>query len=234
MDLATLVLLHSPLLRASTWGAFPARLRERGFDVVVVDVSDDDQPPYAATYVARAAQQITAAAPRSPIGLVGHSGAGPLLPQLGFAQRAARRPVGAYVFVDATLPRPGATRLDLLHADDEDLAHRVHTELERGGSVPSWTDHDLTATGLGPSERSTVRAAMRSRGLEFFTEELPSTGDWPDAPCGYLRTSAAYDAAARLAGLRGFALVTTEGGHFAALTEPAILADALAGLVTGL
>lgn len=228
------MLLHSPLVRASTWGELPDRLRGRGFDVVVTDVIDDDEPPYAATYVARTAQQISAAAPEPPVGLIGHSGAGPLLPQVGFAQRAARRQVGAYVFVDASLPRAGATRLDLLRADDQGLAHRLQAELDQGELSPAWTDHDLAAIGLGPAERATVLAAVRPRRLAFFEETLPHPADWPDAPCGYLQTSPAYATAARVAGLRGFAVVAARGGHFAALAEPALLTEALTDLVARL
>jgi len=209
-------------------------LRETGREVIVVDVEDDDRPPYAARYVARAALQIAAAAPRSPIGLIGHSGAGPLLPQVGFAQRAARRQVGAYVFVDAGVPRPGATRLDLIHGSGEAVASQIRRELERGALVPTWRDEELAASGLGPAERATVLAAMRPRPLAFFEEEVPFPGDWPDAPCGYLRTSAAYDAVARLAARRGFPVVSIDGGHFAALTGPGALADALLELVTRL
>lgn len=234
MDVGSVVLLHSPFVGASTWGELPALLREQGYDVVVVDVGDDDHPPYAATYVARAAQQIAAAGPRAPIVLVGHSGAGPLLPQIGYAQRAAHRLVGAYVFLDAQLPRAGASRLDLLHAVDDDLAHTVHDELRRGGLAPAWSDDDLANTGLERARRAVVLAAARPRGLAFFEEVLPHPGDWPDAPCAYLATSAAYAGSARTARLSGFNVASTGGGHFAALAEPVALADALIELVTGL
>ncbi len=234
MEIATLVLLHSPLVGAAAWGDLPAALGANGYDVVVVDVDGDDQPPYAATYVALAAQQIALAGPRGPLGLLAHSGAGPLLPQIGFAQAAARRQVGAYVFLDATLPRAGANRLDLLHADNEDLAHRVHDQLERGELIPRWTNDDLAAGGLEAAARRIVLSAARPRGLAFFEEALPHPGDWPDAPCGYLRTSPAYDSAARLAGLRGFLVLSATGGHFAALVQPEVIADALTDLVTRL
>jgi hypothetical protein len=234
VEIATVVLLHSPLVTAATWGELPDALRAHGYDVVVVDVVDDDEPPYAATYIARAAQQVARAAPRSPLGLVGHSGAGPLLPQIGYAQRAAQRQVGAYVFLDATLPRPGASRLELLHADSENLAHRIHDQLERGELVPAWTDDDLAAGGLGAPERRVVLAALRPRGLAFFEEPLPHPGDWPDAPSGYLQTSPAYESAARVAELRGFSVSSAAGGHFAALAQPEVIADALTELVTRL
>ena len=234
MDVGTFVLLHSPFVRASTWGDLPAALRERGHDVVVVDVADDDHPPYAAAYVARAAKQIAAAAPIPPLALVGHSGAGPLLPQIGYAQRAAARQVGAYVFLDSRLPRVGASRLDLMHDANEASAHAVRDELVHGALAPVWCEEDLVETGLDPAQRAVVLAGARPRGLGFFEEVLPHPGDWPDAPCGYLQTSPAYAGSARIAGLRGFEVASTGGGHFAALTEPVGVADALIDLVTRL
>src|SRR5437879_1059374 len=102
MTPGTLVLLHSPLTTASAWGSLPRALG--AYDVVVPEVTDDDRPPYAGRYVARAALEITAAGVRPPVVLVAHGDAGPLLPPIGAAQRAAHRLVGAYVFVDADLP----------------------------------------------------------------------------------------------------------------------------------
>jgi hypothetical protein len=50
------------------------------------------------------------------------------------------------------------------------------------------------------------RAAHRTvGGYVFMDAELPvTTEDWPDAPCGYLQISAAYDQEARQARLRGW------------------------------
>jgi hypothetical protein len=107
MTPGTLVLLHSPLTTASVWA--PLRGALGAYDVVVPEVTDDDRPPYAGRYVARAALEIAAAGVTPPLVLVGHGAAGPLLPQIGAAQRAAHRLVGAYVFLDATLPGPYGT-----------------------------------------------------------------------------------------------------------------------------
>ncbi|MFB9838104.1 hypothetical protein ACFFNX_38670, partial [Actinoallomurus acaciae] len=68
MTPGTLVLLHSPLTTASAWGALPAALG--AYDVVVPEIADDDRPPYAGRYVARAALEITAAGARPPLVLV--------------------------------------------------------------------------------------------------------------------------------------------------------------------
>ena len=103
-----------------------------------------------------------------------------------------------------------------------------------GALAPVWSDEDLIDSGLDRAQRALVLAAARPRGLDFFEEVLPHPGDWPDAPCAYLQTSPGYEGSARIAGLRGFQVASTAGGHFAALTEPALVADALIDLVTSL
>lgn len=238
MQPGSVVLLHSPLVTAATWGRLPDELCALGGHVVVPAVSADDDPPYAAGYVAHAAQQLEAAGLRTPLVLVGHSGAGPLLPQLGASQRAARRSIGAYVFLDAGLPRAGADRLDLLAVEDAGMAAAFRAELEGGARFPSWDVADLVDGLPDAADRRTVVTGMRPRGLDFFTERLPHPDDWPDAPCGYLRTSDAYVAWARLADLRGWTVATHRAGelrgHFAALSDPIGLAESLADIVTRL
>src|SRR5689334_24008085 len=115
MTPGTLVLLHSPLTTASAWGSLPDALA--GLHVVVPEIADDDRPPYAGRYVARAALEITAAGVTPPVVLVAHGDAGPLLPPIGAAQRAAHRLVGGYLFVDAELPKARPVRE--VYADDE-------------------------------------------------------------------------------------------------------------------
>lgn len=210
------VLAHSPLVGPSSWGELPEELRARAYDVVVLDVRDDDQPPYAQRYVARAALQLQHL--HRPVVLVAHSGAGYLLPQLGAARRASRRPVAAYLFVDAGLPaRQGLTRLSLMHAEDEAFAHELEAHLRAGGVFPEWPDVE----------------DLRPRGIDFFTEPLPFPGDWPDAPCGYLQLSETYAQPARVARARGWPVRSTSlpGGHFAARTHPREVADALVRLL---
>lgn len=215
MTPGTIVLLHSPLTTASAWGALAEALGP--YDVVVPEVTDDDRPPYAGRYVARAALEITRAGARAPVVLVGHGGAGPLLPPVGAAQRAAHRLVGGYVFVDAELPPPaGSSRLDQAGAFGPEFAEA----LKNGGRFP---DED-PPTGVLP----------RPRDEEFFAEALPMPQDWPDAPCGYLRTSEAYERQAAQARLRGWTVAETAGGHFAAVTDPEATARALTELIAAL
>jgi Alpha/beta hydrolase family len=236
VDPTALVLLHSPLTSVTAWGRLPRLLgAAAGVPVHVVDVDSDDRPPFATRYVAAAAGHLaTALRPGEPVLLVAHSAAGPLLPQLAFARRAAHGPVRGYVFLDALLPRPGgpASRLDLLAAEDPGLAAARRTELEAGRSVPSWSSEDLAEDLPDPADRAALLAGVRPRPLAYYTEPVPFPGDWPDAPCGFLRTSAAYDWSARVAAGRGWPVESIDAGHFAALAQPADTAAALLRLIT--
>ncbi|HEY3683402.1 MAG TPA: hypothetical protein VGL93_10200 [Streptosporangiaceae bacterium] len=221
------VLLHSPLTTAAAWGGVPGALRAAGHAVVVPEIGDDDGAPYAVRYVARAALEITAsaevaAAPDAPVTLVAHSGAGPLLPAVGAAQRAAHRRVAGYVFADAGLPPASAlTRMALMPPD---LAGELDRLFADGGRFPDWAP----PPGL--------EHAMRPRGRDFFTEPLPALADWPDAPCGYLHLSAAYSGDARMAAARSWPVAAhlDADDHLAAYTDPEGTAAALEGLLAAM
>jgi hypothetical protein len=229
------VLAHSPLTGPAAWGELPETLRAAGHAALVLDVADDDAPPYAVRYVAAAAAQIANASLAAPLTLVAHSGAGYLLPQLGFTQRAARRAVRGYVFLDAGIPAPRpSTRLDLLAGEDAAMADGLATLLAAGGRFPTWSDGDLRDLIPDDSQRAAVVASLRPRGLDFFTEVLPFPAgefDWPDAPCGFLQTSEGYAGPAASARSRGWPVRSREGGHFVACVDPAGLARDLLALV---
>lgn len=232
----TIALIHSPLTSAAAWGGLPDSLRDLGHRVAVPEVVDDDEPPYASHFVARASQQLQLDAPGEALVLIGHSGAGPLLPQIAFARHSSGVPVAGYVFLDAMLPRTlrAATRMDLLELDDPVFTAQLAQHLADGGRFPEWTDLDLAEMVPDPGDRAVLLAGLRPRGLDFFTEPLPIPEDWPDAPCGYLRLSAPYDGAASAAGLRGWTVHHLEAHHFWALTHPVELAKELVALLAEL
>ena len=234
-----IVLVHSPLTGPEAWGELPAVLHERGREVVVVDLADDDQSPFASRFVVRAAVQVRDAVNDSPAILVGHSGAGVLLPPLGAARRAARAAVAGYVFLDAGLPpaRP-VSQLDLIRGEGSTFAQELEALLESDGRFPDWTDDDLRELVPDDAARSALLASLRPRGADYFTEVLPVVADWPDAPCGFLRLSPTYDGPARQAAQRGWPVVNgpddRPGGHFAMLVDPQAVADDLEMLLQSL
>jgi hypothetical protein len=211
----TIVLCHSPLTTPEAWGTFADALTRRGWSTLRIDVRTDEQPPYAISYVAHAATQLARLGRSDAVILVGHSGAGPLLPRIGSARRASHSAVGAYVFFDASLPGSGVmTRLELLRQEDPRSADELATVLNAGGQFPNWEDEALLALA-------------RPRGKEFFTEPLPNPTDWPDAPVAYVRTSAAYRWHAGVARSRGWTVIERDLDHFAAITHREAAADAL-------
>lgn len=233
--MVSIVLAHSPLTGPEAWGGMPAALRDAGAEVAVLD-TDDRSPPYAQRYVADAARQITAASPSGPVVLVAHSGAGYLLPQIGSTQRAARRALAGYVFLDAGIPHArGATRLGLMRSEDAEFAEELDALLAAGGTFPTWTDDDLGELVPDDEVRRALVSSLRPRGRDFFLEPLPCPPDWPDAPCGFLKLSAAYESPARVARSRGWSVLDAPpdqpGAHLAPCTDPVGVAGMLLGLI---
>lgn len=199
------VLLPPPLGGTAYLPEQARALPDHGYPTVLPQVFDDDQPPFAARYVARASlethrlvgeQEARDGGSRTPVALVAEGDAGPLLSAVGAAQRAAHRPVLAYVFVDAWLPQPGSpTR--------EEIVRRQSPE-EGGGPV----GNDSAPSG-------------------YWTERLQTVPDWPDAPCGYLLTDPARQHLAKLARMRGWVVRESTG-------DPQAAGEALAGLLTDL
>ena len=204
--------------------------------MVVPEVLDDDAPPYASHYLARVSLQLADEPSGDRLILIGHSGAGPLLPQVGFARHAAGAPVAGYVFLDAMLPRvpQATTRLALMALEDREFAATLERELRSGEQFPNWSSAELEPLIPDPQHRAVLLAGLRPRGMDFFTEPLPMPEDWPDARCGYLQLSSSYDVPARTASQRAWSVRRLDLHHFAALTHPSEVCDALSELVDDL
>jgi hypothetical protein len=78
------VLIHSPLVGPFTWSLVAEELRARGQEVFVPTLSDAEgsAAPSWQQYAASVAHALTAVPLERPLHLIGHSGAGPLLPAL--------------------------------------------------------------------------------------------------------------------------------------------------------
>jgi thioesterase domain-containing protein len=226
---ATFALIHSPIVGPATWLPVAEELRRREFSAAVPDLDgrDDDPRPFWEQHAEAAVAGLREVSDDQPLILVGHSGAGPLLPAIG---HAARRPVAAYLFVDAGLPRDGASRLD-----DPGFATYLRELYAAGGRYPNWTDVDLRALIPNPRQRASLLADLRPPPLRFWEEPIPAVG-WPDAPAAFLRftPNPAYDAATLEAGCRGWPVAEIAGGHFHLLVDPPVVARALLELVNRL
>lgn len=175
--------------------------------------------------VVRAAAAIPAEA---PLVLVGHSGAGPLLPAIG--QEIGHR-VAAYVFVDAGIPTDGRSRIELMETEDSPFARDLRQHLIAGRRFPEWSEADLAPLVPDALLRRLLIAELRPRPLPFFTEPIPVFAGWPDAPCAHLQFSPAYDVPARRAQEAGWSYREIVAGHFHILVDPEAVADALLDLI---
>lgn len=223
------VLIHSPLVGPSSWAPVAAELERRGARTRVPALTDSEASalPFWRQHSASAARALTELPPQEAPLLVGHSGAGPLLPAIA---AAAARPVAAFIFVDAGIPRAGASRLDLLYEELPGLAAEIQGELEAGTRLPAWSDADLHTEIPDPEQRRQLLRELRPRPLAYYSEPLPVPPGWPQAPCCYLQFSRGYDGPAQQARQRGWSYRSLPGGHFQALTQPQAVAGALLAL----
>ena len=216
------VLVHSPIVGPFTWSLVAQELRARGIEAITPELPSgaDTATPLWEQHARAAAGALRAVPPDPSVVLVGHSGAGVLLPQI---RAMAGRAAAGYVFVDAGLPRDRAPRVTGAEAA------RMREVYEAGERFPSWTDETLADAVPDPALRRQLIAEMRPQPWRFWDEPIPTFSGWPDAPCAYLRfgENRSYDDAASEAQRRGWPLVRLEGDHFHMLVDPSAVADAL-------
>ena len=196
------LLIHSPLVGGLTWTLVADELRQRGHQVVVPLLKDssDSKEPFWKQHAESVSQALMHIPKDESVTLIGHSGAGPLLPAI---RQSIPNPVNSYVFVDAGIPRDGATRLDLMKSEDSEWAKQFEESLKRGDRFPNWSSDDLREIIPDENLRKQLVAELRPRSLDFFTEPIPVFSGWPDEPCVYILFSAPYvraEAQARQAG----------------------------------
>jgi pimeloyl-ACP methyl ester carboxylesterase len=226
-----IVLLHSPLVGPTTWTAVASLLRHTGYQVVVPDlrVAVTGRPPYQPAIWRAVTDALDRANDGGSLVLVGHSGAGQLLPAIASACEAA---VPALVFVDAGMPQPGTSWFQRV---PDDLAEHIR-RLVIGGSLPSWDQWfepgAIESLLPEPTARAQFRQDLPRVPLTFLAEPTP-LASW-HGPCGYLLLSEAYRSDAEEAHRDGWPVVEYQSHHLAMLTEPAEVADRLHGLISSL
>src|SRR5688572_23260877 len=211
-------LIHSPLVGPLTWSLVAGQLVAQNVAALQPTLSDNGE---ILLYWQRQVQAVVAffrANPcHQPTVLTAHSGAGPLLPVI---RAGINIPVVAYLFVDAGIPVDGYSRLELMELESPEWAGEFRQFLKAGGQFPRWSDDQLREIVPDPTLRQQLLAEVRPRSLEFFTEPIPVFQGWPDAPCGYIRLSPAYDYPYSEARRRGWVTAEMEAGHFQMLVEP--------------
>jgi pimeloyl-ACP methyl ester carboxylesterase len=218
-----MVLVHSPLVGPFTWSLVAKSLQADGFEVLVPDLTDSGEtpPPYWQQHAECVRRALVSIPPERPLVLVGHSGAGPLLPALA---QAARHPVSAYLFVDAGLPHPGKSQL-------EEMPEELRRLLASGERFPNWKDEDLREDLPDGRVRQQLLAQVQPRSLSYFEEVVPDVPGWPDAPGGYLLLTEGYRPYQEQAQRAGWPSRTLPAGHFHMLVDPDAVAAPLVELL---
>lgn len=212
------ILVHSLLLRPSTWAPVAAKLAALGAATVVpslVDVADADPPfwPRITTKIRNSASHLSQ---QRPLVLVAHSNAGLFVPVI---VQAMRRPVAGCVFVEARLPcRTGSTPA----ASPQRLAVLRAKAVE--GKLPPWTawwdEDDVASLFPDTPTRLAVSAEQPRLPLSFYQQRIPVPAGWDDRPCGYLWFGPPYDRMARQAHQRGWDVDHVPGRHLHQLVDP--------------
>lgn len=213
------VLIHSPLVGPTTWDGVAAELRRAGHVVSVPSLSSAlaTGPAFSGGF----ARLVAAGAPPDAW-LVGHSGAGQILPLAAQLCESA-----GLIYVDAGLPNPGRSRLDTMPSD---LVDQLNSMVDGEGYLPPWPEwfgrEVLNALIEDDVLLDTFIADCPRLPMEIFTEPMPDTVE-PDIPSAYVLLSEAYEEDARIAVSRGWSTKSLGGHHLWPIDHPRQTAAAI-------
>ncbi len=224
MAVGPLLLVHSPLVGPSSWSRLAAVAADSGLEVVVPDLTGIAHSPRP-RWRALVDDAVGAAAGLDRITVVGHSGAGALLPIVG--ERLGRR-LGALIFVDAVHPVPEG-----LHETGIELAALLDAQTTDGRLAPwlDWWPVEVVESLL-PSEadRAAIADDLPRLPRDFYDDAVPMPVGWTDGPCAYLQLSGAYADDRERARRLGWPSITLESSHLGIFTEPAPVLQAVLAL----
>jgi hypothetical protein len=214
-------LLHSPLVGPLTWSPVSEELRRRGQRVAVPALSRTVVTGGWQAYVHAAVEGACSGAHDGV--LVGHSGAGPLLPLVA---RDIHPPPVRVVFVDAGVP-PLSGEAQLMPDQFLDFLQT----LARDGVLPKWSEwfgpEAMEALIPDAKQRRAVTAELPELPVSYFAGAVPMPSRWDDIRCAYILLSDPYRSDALEATSRGWPVIEMPGAHLDILTRPAEIADAL-------
>jgi pimeloyl-ACP methyl ester carboxylesterase len=223
--MATYVLVHGAGSDSWYWHLVAPLLRERGHDVVAVDLPCDDDTAGLEEYTDVV---VDAIGERTEVVLVAQSMAGFTAPLV-----ADRRPVKLIVLVAAMVPLPGERPADWWANTGHEQAVREQAVLD--GRDPDMFDpveyflHDLPPDVLAAA----IARGVKDQSATPFEKPWPLS-EWPDVPTRFLlcRDDRFFPASFQRRVVRerlGFDPDEMDGGHLPALSRPRGLADRLLG-----
>ena len=219
----TAVLVHSPFLGPASLRPLADALAAHGHPTVLLDLRVSVvAPPVQDRLIGTFADAVGDASLAGPVVLIGHSGAGPLLP--AFAE-TLEEDVAGLVYVDASLPTPGRSWRETA---PEGRYARLR-DISRDGVLPHW--HRWF--GADPLPELVPDDALRAELVEdmpevplaFLKEARPSVAWY--GPAGYVALSEAYADQVASARERGWPVRELASNHLATATDPGPVADAV-------
>jgi hypothetical protein len=214
------LLVHSPLVGPTTWRWVAAVLSAAGHDVVVPDLRSSAVAGRPQSFVEEA---VSSASYWSKPVVVGHSGAGFLLPSI-----AERLDAAHAVFVDAGLPpdhTPATAGADILD--------RLRL-LVVDGTLPKWSTwwgpHVMRALVPDDARRTQLDAELPEVPIAFYEVAMEFPRDWPRRSSSFVLLSESYRADADRARSLGWTVIERLGGHLDIVNAP----EAVAPLVVDL
>ena len=184
------LLVHSPLVGPSTWINLARSLKAKMLSCTIPDLTESTLATD--SYFSRQIRMVADCTPSSPVILVGHSGAGPLLAAASEVVPDLR----GIIFVDAGLPHPGQS---WIQTADTGLVEQLN-QMSQGGWLPSWCEWwgpDAMAELL-PEPQFRKKFCDECPRLPFamFNEVHPLVLGGLHVPAAYLRLSEGYEDAA--------------------------------------
>jgi hypothetical protein len=199
------LLVHSPVVGPATWRWVGDALQGAGQTVIVPDLVEAATSGDPLRFVSRAASAVST---DERVVLVGHSGAGCLLPLIAHRLSPRPRPI---VFVDAGVPPchgdvlVGGTFLGTLRS------------LAVGGRLPPWSrwwgDDVMERLVDVPERRAVIEAELPIVPLQFYETSIAMPPGWCDTPSAYVLLSPGYRDDAVTASARGWPVVERLGTH---------------------
>jgi hypothetical protein len=215
------LILHSPLVGPTTTRALASALSGHGWTTVAPDLRTSLSSPL--TYAAAA----TRAAANVDV-LVGHSGAGAMLPVIAHDVEATLT-----VYVDAIVPEATTT----FTTSDQLIALLDQLPIVDGRLPPwhEWWPAEIL-TQLVPDRR--LRDALTAENPRlsraFYDEPVPLPELWWTRRAGFLQLSPAYDDDRARAEQLGWPTTRIGGQHLDLLSQPGDVADAVVSLTATL
>jgi hypothetical protein len=218
----SLLLVPSPLLGPSTWIKLAAAARRTFERVEVADIrgaigAGPEMWPHMVRLAKEAARPL-----RGEITVVGHSGAGAILPGVG---AALGTDLDRLVFVDAVIPpRSGGHRYP-------DAIRELVASMAEDGLLPPWLDWwpPATVADLVPAgdDLQMLRSDQPRVPLRWFDEVVPVPAGWSESACSYVRLSPAYDTELGKAVDWGWATASLDSTHLGMISDPESVLEAI-------